>query len=183
MSLPTLAVAALAFLSERPMHPYEMFQLMLKRREDRVVRVSAGTLYRTIERLNTDGLADEVGVDREGNRPERTTYRITERGREELDAAIASMLATPAVEFPEFALALSEANLLPATDVVLLLRSRIRRIDEELATIDHGIAAVRQKSLDEKIWIDLTYRRSMLRAQVDWIDATLARIESGDIAW
>ena len=40
--LNPLAVSALALLAERPMHPYEMYQLMLQRREDRVVKVSAG---------------------------------------------------------------------------------------------------------------------------------------------
>ena len=46
--LSPLALSTLALLTERPMHPYEMYQLMLQRREDRVVKVSAGSLYRAV---------------------------------------------------------------------------------------------------------------------------------------
>ncbi|HWU59288.1 MAG TPA: PadR family transcriptional regulator, partial [Microbacteriaceae bacterium] len=34
-----LAIATLALLAERPMHPYEMYQTLIQRAEDRIVKV------------------------------------------------------------------------------------------------------------------------------------------------
>ena len=42
--LTPLGLAALALLAERPMHPYEMYQTLVHRREDRNVKVRPGSL-------------------------------------------------------------------------------------------------------------------------------------------
>ena len=41
-------------------------------------------MYHTVARLLRAGLIAEVGTDRDGNRPERTTYTLTPAGREAL---------------------------------------------------------------------------------------------------
>ena len=75
--LSPMAIAALGLLAERPMHPYEMYQLLLEREEDRVLKVRPGTLYHAVDRLARDGLVRPLHTEREGNRPERTTYAVT----------------------------------------------------------------------------------------------------------
>ena len=49
-TLTPLQFAALAIYAEQPRHPYEVFQEMLKRREDRLVKVRPGTLYHAVNR-------------------------------------------------------------------------------------------------------------------------------------
>ena len=81
--LTPLGVMVLALLGEGDMHPYEMIRLM---------RFSAATIGSSrsptarcttrSRRLERAGLLAEVGVDRDGNRPERTTYAVTDAGRE-----------------------------------------------------------------------------------------------------
>ena len=83
-ALTPLGVAALSLLVEEPMHPYEMYQLLIARHEDRLVKVRPGTLYHAVGRLEEQGLVTATGTDREGNRPERTTYTISAAGREAL---------------------------------------------------------------------------------------------------
>jgi DNA-binding PadR family transcriptional regulator len=79
-----LALAILNLLYERPMHPYEMQQLMRERGHDQVIKLKGGSLYSTIERLTAAGLITPVETTREGRRPERTVYAITETGQDEL---------------------------------------------------------------------------------------------------
>uniref|UniRef100_UPI002457CCC0 PadR family transcriptional regulator n=1 Tax=Nocardia brasiliensis TaxID=37326 RepID=UPI002457CCC0 len=112
-----LGIAVLALLEERPMHPYEMYQLLIARREDVLVKVRPGSLYHTVARLAEQHMVQSEGVDREGNRPERTTYRITEGGRTALRARIAEIVRYPAPEYPMFPVALAEAHNLPKDDV------------------------------------------------------------------
>ena len=78
--LTPLGLIVLALLAEGDMHPYEMMRLLRMRRDDRLVTITNGTMYHTVARLEREGLVAEVGVDRDGNRPERTTYTVTDAG-------------------------------------------------------------------------------------------------------
>src|SRR5690242_7590171 len=78
--LTPLGLMLLGLLGEGDMHPYEMIRLLRIRRDDRLVTITNGTVYHTVARLERAGLVAEVGVDREGNRPERTTYTVTDAG-------------------------------------------------------------------------------------------------------
>jgi DNA-binding PadR family transcriptional regulator len=182
-SLNPLAVSALALLAERPMHPYEMYQLMLQRHDDRLVKVRPGSLYHTIDRLTRNGLAQAVGTDREGNRPERTTYRITDAGRGALASRLTEMLAAPAEEYPEFPLALSQAHNLPAEDVARLIGERRELLRERAGELDAGVDRLAEQDIPEKYWIDLDHERAMLRAHLDWLERLLERITSGRLDW
>src|SRR5690606_40911038 len=91
-------VAVLAFLRERPMHPYEMQRLLRERRKDELLALKRGSLYHAINRLARNGLIEVVGTSREGKRPERTTYRITPAGERELLETLREMVAEPRSE-------------------------------------------------------------------------------------
>ena len=99
----------LALLGEGDMHPYEMIRLMRLRRDDRLVTITNGTLYHTVGRLERAGLLAEVGVDRDGNRPERTTYALTDGGPRAVGEWVRREL--PRIDRPaEFRIALAEAH-------------------------------------------------------------------------
>ncbi|BDH58819.1 hypothetical protein MTP03_37580 [Tsukamurella sp. PLM1] len=139
-ALSPLAIAALALLIERDMHPYEMFTTMVERHEELVVKLRAGSLYHAVKRLADDALVVAVGTERDGNRPERTTYAITERGRERLRSTVAGMLAGPTEEYPQFPLAIAEAHNLDRGLVLDLLRSRLAQLEAQLVAMRDGLA-------------------------------------------
>src|SRR5262245_12015496 len=85
-------VAVLAFLREGRMHPYEMRRLLRERHKDELLALKAGSLYHAINRLSRAGLIEPVSTGRQGRRPERTTYRITPGGREELIRCVRKMV-------------------------------------------------------------------------------------------
>lgn len=179
----TLAIAVLGLLDERPMHPYEMFQTMVSRGEDRLVKVRPGSLYHAVSRLADQGLVCAGGVDREGNRPERTTYRITGEGRATLRSRIAELLCDPAPEYPEFLMGLAESHSLPADEVVVLLRERIAHLDAELAELDSMIAVAGTRVSARRYWLVLPYQRETIRAQRDWLDRMVDELAAGELEW
>src|SRR5690625_5147481 len=133
-AFPTpLSISVLALLNERPMHPYEMYQLLLERHEDRVVKVRPGSLYHVVERLEQRGLVEATGTERAGNRPERTTYAITETGGSTLVTWIDESLREPVNEYPIFPLALSESHNLSASEAIAAIEKRIDLLEEILA--------------------------------------------------
>jgi DNA-binding PadR family transcriptional regulator len=121
--------------------------------------------------------------DREGNRPERTTYEITDDGRDVLQEQLIDLLATPAEEYPVFPLALTEAHNVEPGLLADLLRRRLLRLRGDLASYEAGLDAVTAKDLHEAYWLDLTYLRDQLAAQVDWLQRTIDRLESGELSW
>lgn len=181
--LTPLGISALSLLVEEPMHPYEMYQLLMARHEDRLVKVRPGTLYHAVGRLEERGLVETAGTDREGNRPERTTYRITPAGREALTERLQDMLAEPVNEYPSFPLAVAEAYNLPAAVVMELLDRRLVLLQDQLEFLQNGEAAVLKKDVARKYWIDLQYQQTMLRSEMGWIRSLQDQLRSGELPW
>ena len=75
-----LALAVLVCLYERPMHPYEVAQTLRSRAKQESVRLNYGSLYAVVESLEKKGFVKATGTVREGKRPPRTIYEITDDG-------------------------------------------------------------------------------------------------------
>jgi DNA-binding PadR family transcriptional regulator len=178
-----LAINALALLAERPMHPYEMYRLLMERREDRRVKVRPGSLYHTVDRLAGHGLVEAVGTERNGGRPERTTYRITDAGREALADRIRTLLATPVNEYPQFPVALGEAHNLPRQEVIELLTARVRRIEGELTESAALLRAAEERRVEEAYLLAAHYLQELLTTELNWLTDLIGRLERKELRW
>src|SRR5262245_37108578 len=96
------SLTVLCLLRLRPMHPYEMRRLIREWHKDDFLDLKRGSLYHAVDRLRKAGLIDPVETRREGKRPERTVYRLTEAGAREGTAWLRAMLARPAKETSQF---------------------------------------------------------------------------------
>jgi DNA-binding PadR family transcriptional regulator len=183
VTLNPMSIAALGLLAERPMHPYEMYQLLLDREEDRVLKVRPGTLYHTVDRLARDGLVRPLRIEREGNRPERTTFEITEPGRRELQRRVLEMLSAPAQEYPEFPLAISEAHNLSSTQVVTCLRTRMQALRDEQDYVAERLREHDTPNVPRLYWLNIDYDRAMRTAELAWLKTIVDEISSGALPW
>ncbi|THG30215.1 PadR family transcriptional regulator [Naasia lichenicola] len=165
------------------MHPYEMYQLLVARAEDRLVKIRPGSLYHAVVRLADRGLLAEVGRDREGNRPERTTYSLTEAGRTALVDWVETRLSVPTNEYPEFPVAVAQMHNLPEGEVVQVLDRRLVALRAELDFHGELIAAHTAIELHEPYWLDTRYQHAMLAAQIHWIEQLLDDLRSGRLVW
>src|ERR1700754_1494797 len=102
-----LALAVLSTVQQRPMHRYEMASIMRARDKDRDMNIKWGSLYTVVQNMEKHGLLEVIGSSRQGARPERTIYRITEAGRRELVEWARELISTPQPEHPKFAAGLS----------------------------------------------------------------------------
>src|SRR6478752_5699554 len=128
-----LALAVLVTLTERPMHPYEMAATMRSQGKERSIKLNYGSLYTVVNNLARHGLIEAMGAGREGRRPERTVYQITEAGRKELDDWMAELVAVPVKEYPQFEAALAELPVLPPGRALELLRDRAGALETAIA--------------------------------------------------
>ncbi|GAB99570.1 putative PadR family transcriptional regulator [Gordonia namibiensis NBRC 108229] len=181
--LGPVAILVLGLLLERPMHPYEMVQTTVARREDRLAKFRAGTLYHAVDRLAENGMIEVHEVRREGNRPERTVYAITEAGRRALTENLERILETRPEEYPELYLALSEAHGLPRERVVELLERRVATMRADLADVEAAVAEFRSRGKPEMFFLDGGCRIATLTAQIGWLDDLVERLRTRRIEW
>src|ERR1041385_4907665 len=117
-----LALAVLALLFERPMHPYEMAATLKERHKEESIKLRYGSLYTVIDALLGRGLIEAKETSRSGNRPERTVYVLTGVGLDELRDWMRDLIRRPAKEFTQFEAGLSLLPGLPPDEGVKLLR-------------------------------------------------------------
>lgn len=176
------ALTVLCLLRERPMHPYEMQRLIRQRHKDEFLDLKRGSLYHAIERLQKAGLIEVVETSREGRRPERTTYRLSERGELEVLDWLRELLAKPVREPSQFLAALSFLPHLTAEDAVDQLHERASRLDLEILALD----AVLRKMvplIGRAVLVEVEYVRAMRQAELEWVRALDVDIRSGRLTW
>ncbi|WP_341956324.1 PadR family transcriptional regulator [Microbacterium sp. LWH13-1.2] len=180
--LTPMAVMILALLREGDMHPYEMVRLMRARRDERLLSITNGTLYHTVGRLQRTGLIDEVGSDRDGNRPERTTYSLTDAGRDALITWLRRELSI--IDRPtEFRIALAEAHNLESADVIEALRLRRAALDEGHVSHRDGLVSARRGGVPEQVLVEFERQEVLLDAELRWIDSLIDRLEAEEFPW
>src|SRR6266545_613679 len=134
-----LALAVLSYLTQRPMHPYELGRTLREHDDARSIKYNHGSLYMVVGQLAKAGLITEVETTRDGARPERTVYALTDAGRRELGDWLRELVEEPQHEYPQFVAALSLIAALPPGEVVELLGSRLARLATQRTEIRHLI--------------------------------------------
>lgn len=175
------ALTALAMVAERPCHPYEMLGLIRERRKDFATGLPR-SLYHAVDRLQEAGFIEPAETSREGRRPERTVYRITDDGMEELQSWLAELTARVAREHPLFTAAMSFWPVLDTGKVANLLRMRAAQLEGEIAAIDAHLRAIGEQ-LPRIVLIEEEYTLTMRRAELDWVRSTIDEIGAGTLAW
>lgn len=160
-----LALAVLASLAERSMHPYEISATLKERGKDQSVKLNFGSLYSVVAMLDKNGLIQVAGTSRDGNRPERTVYEITDDGRAKLDGWLSELLRNPVKEYLALEAALSWMPLFPPARVHDLLAERVIRLDEKIASIEAGLAAPFVATLPRLFVVEAEYYLAMVRAE------------------
>lgn len=67
-----LALAVLAYLTQRPMHPYQLGRMLREHGDERSIRLNHGTLPTVARQLTDAGFITVLETNRAGHRPERT---------------------------------------------------------------------------------------------------------------
>lgn len=180
--LTPLSVMVLALLREGDMHPYEMIRLMRQRHDDRLAPITNGTVYHTVARLQKLGLLAELGVDRDGNRPERTTYTLTDEGRAIVPEWVRREL--PRIDRPEqFRIALAEAHNLDRPQVINLLRQRRDALQDHITYHRNGRHKAAERAVPAQYLIEIEREAALIEADLRWLDALIQRLENREFAW
>jgi DNA-binding PadR family transcriptional regulator len=173
-----LALAVLSALVERPMHPYEMATVLRERGKDRDMKIKWGSLYTVVQNLGRHGFITVTGVDRQGGRPERTVYEITDAGRAELADWVRELVGVPEREQPRFEAGLSVLGVLHPDEAVTLLRQRLDRLEGEIAEQRAELARV-AREVPRLFLVEAEYDLAIRAAEATWLRGFLTELAAG----
>lgn len=163
-----LALGLLALLFPgTPMHPYEMANLLRRTGKEQDMKIKWGSLYTVVQNLEKHGLIKAVSSDREGRRPERTVYTITDAGRAELRDWLRELVGTPEPELSRFEAALSVLGVLPPDEATNLLEERLHALDEDIVARRAGLAESEQ--VPRLFLVEAEYALAMREAEAAWV--------------
>lgn len=176
-----LALAVLSCVSERPMHPYEISTTLRSRGKEQSIKLNYGSLYSVVEALAKHGLIEAQETVREGRRPERTIYAITEAGRAEFEDWLAELLSTPVREYTSLEAGLSLVAGLSPDEAARLLGDRVSRLKVELGTVDASLAVADEQGVPELFVVEVQYRKALLEAELAFVTTLAERIRTEEL--
>jgi DNA-binding PadR family transcriptional regulator len=173
-----LAVPVLSALAQQPMYPYQIATMLKDRGKDQAVKVNWGSLYTVVQNLEKHGFIEPIETIREGKQPERTVYRITEAGKEELFDWLRELIGEPEREYTRLEAGLSDAGALHPDEVISMLKQRLRVMDVGIARQAKEIEAAEQ-FIPRSFMIEAEYHLAMEKAEAEWIRGVLEEMETG----
>ena len=178
-----LALAVLSYLTQRPMHPYELGRTLRDHGDERSIKFNHGSLYMVVQQLERAGFITEQETSREGQRPERTVYALTAAGRDELHDWLRELVEEPQHEYPHFVAALSLIAALPPSEVLTLLRRRLTRLAEQRAEIRAIIDDTLAQGVPGLFLIEEEYRLTLLDAESSFVERFIGQITDPEAGW
>jgi DNA-binding PadR family transcriptional regulator len=175
-----MALAILSTVVFRDMHPYEMASALRGWGKDQDLPVKWGSLYTVVRNLARNGFLEEVASGREGRRPERTVYRITEAGRAELVDWTRELLSSVEHETPRFRAGLSVMSALAPDEVTTLLQQRLTEVSAAITTGEEQLAAYAAE-VPRMFLIEIEYDLAILRAEATWMRSLIGELADGTL--
>ena len=178
-----IALTVLTLLAEQPMHPYQI-QGVIRQRHKEWAMGRTRSLYHAVTKLAEDGLIEPAETSREGRWPERTVYRITEKGREEQLGWLTDLVECPVPEHPLFLVAMSFVACLPQAAAAEALRRRAIALEGMVAGAEVWQRALTAElRLPRVLVLEVELFLALHRAELEWTRSISAEIEQGTLAW
>lgn len=173
-----LALAVLSAVMQGPMHPYEMASVLRERNKDQDMKIKWGSLYTVVGNLEKHGFIAVTESVRQGGRPERTVYEITDAGRAELKDWAGELIADTEREQPRFAAGLSILSILPPAEATRLLRQRVDALDREISGARAALAET-ARDVPRLFLVENEYELAMREAEAHWVSGLLDELADG----
>lgn len=177
-----VGLTVLAMLSVRASHPYELHRFIVDTHKDYVTGLPR-SLYHAVERLAKDELIVPTKTGREGRRPERTVYEITEEGRQELATRLRRLLEQPDADRRTLVAAISLIGALQVPDAKRALRTRTASIEGTISGLEAHRRAMAESGLPEILMLEMECEQALYTAELAWLRSVLDRLDQGELDW
>lgn len=177
-----VSLTVLALLMTGPRHTYEMHRLMVDTHKDFVTGLPR-SMYHAVARLEKAGLIRPVETSREGSRPERTVYALSDAGRVAVKERVRRLLECPDPDTALFEAALSFMGCLEPAEATAALRARKAELEAAVERIDGSLRSTKETGLPRLLTVEVEYHRSRLTAEITFVDELVGDLDQGRLTW
>jgi len=182
MSTTTRLVVLGAVHQFQPVHGYFLRRELMTWHIDEWANIQPGSIYNALRSLRNDGYLAENGTETAGNRPERTTYRMTDEGEVELLRMLRDTLwnvevfdTKPVMVLTSFMYALKREEVLAG------LLHRVNEIDARITSNTYHIGDVATSTSTPSYVREIfELATARLRGEQQWARDVIERIRGGD---
>ncbi|MEV0268897.1 PadR family transcriptional regulator [Hamadaea sp. NPDC050747] len=179
MSTTRLMILGLVNWME-PVHGYDVRRELLSWNADKWAKIQPGSIYHALKKMTEEGLLEEVSTEQVGARPERTTYKITVRGKDAFENMLREQWWEIQTGNDPFTAAFAFLPALPRKEAVAALRHRGRMLSVTTQGLRDMIATGRT-DIAKPVHVQWMFELWIARAEgeVAWCERVADLIESG----
>jgi DNA-binding PadR family transcriptional regulator len=164
----------------QPVHGYDVRRELVGWHAEEWASVAPGSIYNALKSLAREGLLEVVGTDTVGNRPERTTYKLTPRGETEFRELLRETWWTVQPPPDPMVAAVSLMGFMGRDEAIAALEARIVHIREQLVHGEYAIKSVDEKHTPGHVREMMRLISARMAAEIEWAKAFLARLRAGE---
>jgi DNA-binding PadR family transcriptional regulator len=165
-----LELAILGLLKEQPMHGYQLSR-ELSESLGGFWRVSYGSLYPTLRRLEREG-AVEANLEAEARGRRKTTYVITEKGEKLFFELLQETPHDNSTEDTRFRVRLAFFRYLPPEARIRLLERRRAALEDRLHTMRDSLRTTRER-VDTYTLALMQHGQAATESDIAWLDGLI----------
>jgi DNA-binding PadR family transcriptional regulator len=175
----TTRLVILGLLRERPLYGYELKHIIEEHMGD-WTNIAFGSIYFALGKLAEEGCIEQVAIEREGRRPSRSIYEITEAGQAEFLRLLREVWSEVERHYYAIDVGLVFMEALPSEEVEDYLRKRIAQLEAILQhVVEHRAEQVAQPEVPGLAAAVFDHGLAHFQAELDWTRELLDKVEAG----
>ena len=174
--MSNIKLVLLGLLCEKPMHGYEIKHII----EDHMgdwTDIKFGSIYFALTKLAEEQAVEIAEEGREGNRPARTVYQITQKGKDEYNRLLRGLWASDSRTYYSFDVGLFFIGSLPKEEAAGYFDKRIHRADESIAHLKrHSEVMLSNPHIPAQARAIISHTLRHMEAERSWLTEVKERL-------
>jgi DNA-binding PadR family transcriptional regulator len=169
----------LGLLKERPLYGYELKGIIERYMGD-WTSIAFGSIYFALNKLTKEGLVREIAVQKEGSRPSRRVYEVTEAGKDAFTRLLRDVWSKDERTFSSFDVGLFFLRELPKKERIAYLQNRIESARRSLTYLDgHETEMLAKPMVPPLASAIFSHSRYHAQAELSWLEELLREMQEG----
>jgi len=170
----------LGLLRERPLYGYEIKQIIEEHMGD-WTSIAFGSIHFALGKLAEEGFIEKVGTEREGSRPSRSVYQITEAGRAEFLRLLRAVWGEVEHHYSALDVGLFFVDALPIEEVKGYLRGRVAQLEAIVQHVTtHRAEQLAREEVPHLAAAIFDHSLAHFQAELAWTQDLLDKVERGE---
>jgi DNA-binding PadR family transcriptional regulator len=164
----------------QPVHGYDVRRELVSWHVEEWASLAPGSIYNALKTLTKEGMLETAGTGQVGGRPERTLYKITPRGEQELSEILRDQLWTPRMPVDPLVAVVSMMGFLKRDELIAALEARASMITGNISHGSFAIDAIDDIETPAHVKEMLRLINARVASELAWSKAFIERLRNGE---